>query len=180
MLTLPTFYGEAAAAPTRFFSFAFIYNIYILKKNIVLYYCVFFYCDKTLNDRLALIFFYLIALSFSVFLSFCNAKVNAVEGDTVRSEVTGRSPGLMPHSRVLSGRFGFLQQFKDMCMRRTGLGLNWPLDGCRSCPGCNPALARRQLGEAPATPAALNAGVGCRKQNRKKPVWLINRTLASP
>lgn len=136
--------------------------------------CVFFYCDKTYKDNNNCCIFLNYCIVIVCISLPCNAKAHAVEC-TVRSQV--RSLGLMPHSRVLSGRSGFLQQFKDMHMRRTGLGLNWPLNGCWSCPGWNPAFARRHLGEAPATPATLNAGVGCRKQNRRKPVWLINRIL---
>lgn len=146
-----------------------------------MYYCfiiVFFsIVTKLIMIIIIAVFFYIIALLLFVFLSLVMPRWMRLRATqcTARSRVP--SLGLMPRSRVLSGRSGFLQQFKDMRMRQTGLGLNWPLNGCWSCPGWNPAFARRQLGEAPATPATLNAGVGCRKQNRRKPVWLINRIL---
>lgn len=133
---------------------------------------------KTLRAILisALIFLYNCIVHILISLP-CNAKVRVLKGNIVHSEVTGSMSG--PDASLCGFTYVF-QQFKDVDMRETGLGVNWPLNGCWSCPGCNSAFAGDSWLIAPATPATLKTGAGCRKRNRTTPARFIHWILVFP
>lgn len=116
--------------------------------NVLLfYYCVFFYCDKTYHDNNnCSIFLYYCIVIVCISLA-CNAKVNAVEGDTVHSEVTGSIPG---PDASLSGSFRALRlpptvqrHAHEANWARVKLAIEWLLVLSRVEPRLRPEAAGR-------------------------------------